>query len=218
MPPDDTRTEIPPEIAALSKDEFRAIYEQATLIVLGITQSKTRTDELMQAASVLLLTTRRWDRDKGPLLKHLVGIARSVLSHSYRREKTDRADRAAQDRESFQREVIGTEARSAEDDTVDRTDADERQVAAARELDELDASLPEGSDAQRVLRCRRAGEKRKKPAEIAHELGLPVERVYRANKLLLHHVRRIRAARAGEGPVALHSVRKGIIDEDEVSS
>ena len=195
MPPDERRQQLPPEIAALSRDEFRAVYEQATQIVLGITKSKARTEELMQTAASLLLTTRRWNPNGGPLLRHMVGIVRSVLSHSYRRENTERAERAAHARESFQREVLGMEAASPEDETIDGTATAERQAEAERELDELAASVADHPDAPRVLRMRREAEGKKKAADIARELDMPVGRVYRANDVLRRHLRRIRAER-----------------------
>jgi DNA-directed RNA polymerase specialized sigma24 family protein len=199
MPPDIERQPLPPEIAALSRDEFRAVYERAYQAVLGFTKSEARADELIQPAFLLLLTTRRWNPSAGPLLGHVMGIVRSVLSHAYSKEKAERSERAAQTRESFQREVVGAEAASPEDEAIDGTATAERQAAAERELDELAESVADHADARHVLRIRRAEEKKKKAAAIALELGIPVERVYRANKLLLHHLRRIRAARAELG-------------------
>jgi DNA-directed RNA polymerase specialized sigma24 family protein len=212
MPP------LPPEIASLPEGAFRKTYDQATRLVFGFTKSKPRTDELLQTASDLLLTTRRWDPSKGPLLDHFLGIVRSVLSHSYSREKTERGERATQTRENFQREVAGTEAASPEDAAIDGTDASDRQAAAERELDELDASVAGSPDAQRVLRARRAADGKKKPAEIALELSLPVERIYAANKLLLHHLRRIRAQRAEGAAVAPPPKRTGTVEDTEVDS
>jgi DNA-directed RNA polymerase specialized sigma24 family protein len=218
MPPDPRGQTLPPEIASLSRDEFRAVYDRATAVVFGFTKSKPRTEELLQAASVLLLTTRRWDPDKGPLLQHVLGIVRSVLSHSYSREKTERGERAAQTREGFQREVAGTEAPSPEDATIDGTDGADRQAAAERELDELAASVADHPDAPRVLRLRRASERKRKASEIARELGLPVERVYRANDVLLRHLRRIRA-QPPERPSVGPSPKRTRPDEDtEVDS
>jgi DNA-directed RNA polymerase specialized sigma24 family protein len=198
MPPDKPRQELPAEIAALSREEFRSVFEQAMQIVLGFTKSKARTDELMQTASLLLFTTRRWNPRAGPILGHLLGIVRSVLSHSYRHENSERGARAAHARESFQREVAGTEAASPEDETIDGTATEERRAEAERELDELAASVADHADAPRVLRSRRDADGKKKAADIARELDLPVERVYRANKLLLNHLRRIRAKRGTE--------------------
>jgi DNA-directed RNA polymerase specialized sigma24 family protein len=219
MPPDARGQPLPPEIASLPRDEFRAIYDRATQVVFGFTKSRPRTEELVQSASMLLLTTRRWDPSKGPLLQHFLGIVRSVLSHSYSREKTERGARAAQTREDFQREVVGTEAASPEDATIDGTDGADRQAAAERELDELDASVAGSPDAQRVLRARRAGDRKKKAAEIALELGLPVERVYRANKLLLNHLRRIRAQPAGTAPGVAPLPEPGrTVEDTEVDS
>jgi DNA-directed RNA polymerase specialized sigma24 family protein len=218
MPPEQRGQRLPPEIASLPEGEFRMTYERATLMVFGFTKSKVRTDELMQTAADLLLTTRRWDPGERPLLDHFLGIVRSVLSHSYSREKTERGDRATQTRESFQREVVGTEAASPEERAMDGADAADRQAAAERELDELDSSLTGSPDAQRVLRARRAADGKKKPAEIALELNLPVERVYRANKLLLQHLRRIRAQPPEGPPVGPPPERTRPIEDTEVDS
>jgi hypothetical protein len=201
MPPD-PKVQSPQPESAPTKDEFHAAYQQAMPIVLGFTKSKPRTEELMQAAAVLLMSTRRWDRSKGPLLDHFVSIVRSVLSHAYSREKTERGERAAETREKFQREVVGTEAPSPEEKTLDGADAANRQAAASRELDALEASLAvAGSeDAVRVLRARRAADGKKRAGDIAKELEIPAERVYRANKLILQHARKLRARRAENAP------------------
>ncbi len=68
--------------ATPSKEELRDAYAAALAYALKKTGSKARADDALQDASELLLTTRKWDRTRGPLDVYLIGIVRSVLSHA----------------------------------------------------------------------------------------------------------------------------------------
>jgi DNA-directed RNA polymerase specialized sigma24 family protein len=185
---------LPPELASLSKTEMRDAYQAVAQLAFRITRSTSRTDELVQTTFERLLTTRRWDPEGGPLLHHLMGVVKSLLSISYK-SKAKKHDEIAHD--GFHREVVGESAGSVEDAIIEHADREAEHAGAAAELDELVARVARHPDATRVLRLK-IDTGIDDAAEIAVELDLPVTRVYRINEVLKYHLERIRAGKRHE--------------------
>jgi DNA-directed RNA polymerase specialized sigma24 family protein len=193
MPPDDR---LPPELRELSKTELRELYVTAMRIALGLMKSRSAAEQLVSDAFEALLTTRRWDKSKGPLERHLFGVLTSIRSNRFKSKADARAEDVGKE---YQREM-GEVAQSAEARMLSHSASEADRSSAGDELDELARSVAHLPVATKVLGCLRASEdgEKKKPAEVAAELGLPREEVYMANKLLREHLAKIRARR-GEG-------------------
>jgi DNA-directed RNA polymerase specialized sigma24 family protein len=174
-------------LAAIPKDEFRAIWRSATQVALRITKSKSRADELMSDVYEKLVTTRPWNGAE-PLEEHLIGMMKSLL-YIQRHSKKGSRENAAH--EGYQREVRPEREPSVEEATIEAGDADDRQAQAARELEELQRRASKHPVMSGVLRCMAEGTH--KPADIALALKVPVQQVYRARELLKDHLERMRA-------------------------
>lgn len=200
-PPAETTTPPPraqcPELASVSREQLRDLLESVHHVVLGITKSTIRTDEIVQDTFEALMTTRRWN-GKQPLERHVIGIAMSLLHHQHASKAPQRDARA---HAGFHREIVGTSVGSPEDETLDHAEDEDRQSSARRELAELEASVAAHPVAPRVLRCKADGIE--KPADIARALSIPVEHVYRATELLREHLRRIRQREKKQCPSEL---------------
>jgi DNA-directed RNA polymerase specialized sigma24 family protein len=191
MPPDE---ELPPELRAVSKAEFREVYTAATRLALALMKDRDRADLLVSDTFEKLLTTRRWDPKTKPLLDHVLSSVMSIRSNTFRSKARARDDVA---HEGFQREEAGMEAESPEAKTLARAKEEGAQADAEAELDALGKSVEKHALAPRVLACRRAG--KTKRAEIADELGVSPEEVSLANDVLRDHLRKIRARRDKKG-------------------
>jgi DNA-directed RNA polymerase specialized sigma24 family protein len=172
-----------------SKEELREAYAAAMALAMAITRSKQRADEVVQDAFERLLTTRRWDRGKGPLDVHMMGAVRSLLSNAHR-SAVPRKEATAH--EAFQDEAAGRRTESPEHQALEHAEAVERQASAASALDRLTERVSGDPVASGVLRCRAEG--LQKAGDIAAALGVPVEQVYRANELLKLQLKKIREA------------------------
>ncbi len=181
----------------MSREQLRELVESVHHVVLGITKSTIRADEIVQDTFEALMTTRRWT-GKQPLWKHVIGIAMSLLHHQHA-SKAPQRDASAH--AGLHREIVGTSVGSPEDETLDHAEDEDRQSSARRELAELEASVAAHPVAARVLRCEADGIE--KPADIARALSVPVERVYRATELLRDHLRRIRQREKKQCPSEL---------------
>jgi len=175
-----------PELASLTKDQMRALFELAQSVARAITKSDSQSDNIVQTTFELLLTTRRWDGKK-PLEAHVVGIVKSLISHAYAKEKSTRPARA---HEGFHYENVGHHSPSPEDKTLDASADEQKQSRATRELDELGAKVAKHPLAPRVLEKRRQG--LTKAADIAQALGANVDEVYRANDVLRRNLQALR--------------------------
>jgi DNA-directed RNA polymerase specialized sigma24 family protein len=182
------RREPCPELAAVSKKELRDALESATQLALAMTKSKARADDIAQTAFERLLTTRRWNPSRGPLVMHVLGIVRSLLNIAHRSKAPERDAKA---HEGFHREVVGDHTGSPEDKALEQAEDTARSSKAASELDELQARVAHQAVPSGVLRCRTEGID--KAADIARKLKVPVEQVYRASELLRYHLKKIRA-------------------------
>ena len=183
---------ILPELAAVTKDQMRALVELAQSVARAITKSDSQADNIVQTTFELLLTTRRWDSKK-PLEAHVVGIVRSLISHAYAKEKSTRP---AQAHEGFHYENVGHHSPSPEDKTLDASADEQKQSRATRELDELAATVAKHPLAPRVLQKRVEG--LTKAADIARALDVNAKEVYRANDVLRRNLRAMRR-KSGDG-------------------
>jgi DNA-directed RNA polymerase specialized sigma24 family protein len=175
------------DVAALSKEQVRKAYEAAMAVALAITRSGARAEEVVQDAFERLLTTRRWDSSKGPLDRHMAGIVRSLLNIGFHAAAPKKE---AQAQKSYQHEVIGVRSESAETLALSASEKAERSAHAEGELEQLRASVAAHPVAPGVLRCRAEG--LHKAADIAAELNVSVDEVYRANELLRERLKKIR--------------------------
>jgi DNA-directed RNA polymerase specialized sigma24 family protein len=170
-----------------SKTEVRAAYEAALAYAIKMTRSRERAQEVVQDAFDRVLTTRPWNPDKVPFEVHMIGIVRSLLDAVFH---SAAARHEAQAAEGFHAEVVGRSSLSAEDRALAHAETEMRREAAARDLERLAQRVADHPVAPGVLRCR--GDGITKAADIARELGVPVEQVYRANELLKEQLRKIR--------------------------
>jgi hypothetical protein len=154
---------------------------------------------------VKLTTTRRWDPRSGTLERHALGALKSELSNQRTSKKGERDGLA---HEGYHREIRPERVDSPEEMHLHRGDADQRQDAAARELDELKRRIAGHELAPRVLACKADGID--KPADIARELGVPAAKVYAAIRVLKENLVAIRRAH-GSRPARPH-------DPDEIDS
>jgi|HubBroStandDraft_6_1064221.scaffolds.fasta_scaffold82485_3 DNA-directed RNA polymerase specialized sigma24 family protein len=184
---------LPPELAALSREEFRDLYEATWAYARRLTRSNDLADELTQTAFVLLQTTRRWDPlGKVPLDRHMLGIVKSTLSN----QRTSKGpEREAEATEEFTRDVGRTSA-SAEEAHLDRDDAESRRAKASAVLDALRARLAGNKTA--LDRLDLIGQGIHKPAEQARILKVPVDEIHRAREATQYHLNRIHAAASSD--------------------
>jgi DNA-directed RNA polymerase specialized sigma24 family protein len=180
--------ELPPEIAALTKEEVRAAYQAALLFAIRIMKSNEAGQELVQRAFERLLTTRRWKG--GSLEQHLIGIVMSLRNIEYR---SKREEREANLHEGYHREVAGFAHASHEDAALDRAEIEQRRMDAEDDLARLEAAVAHHTVAVGMLRLLRA--EPLKAAAVAERLGVPVAHVYRAKELVQYHLEKIRKAR-----------------------
>ena len=190
MPPDE---ELPPELLTVSKEEFREVYAAATRFALALMRDRARADDLVSETFEKLLTTRRWDPTKKPLLDHVLGAIRSNRSNRFHSKA---GEHAAVAHEGYQREEAGMEAVSPETKNLERAEEEGAQADAEAELEALAKSVEKHAVAPRVLACRRAG--KTKRSEIADELGVSPAEVSLANDVLRDHLRKIRARGSGK--------------------
>jgi hypothetical protein len=192
MPPDE---KLPPELRTISREEFRQVYATAARIALGIMRNRDAADRLMSDAFEALMTTRRWNPERGALLDHVAGILKSIRSNQFHSKAPER-DRQA--RRDFQREEIGTKTASPEDRTLEHTEREASDREAETELEELARSVADQPLARSVLEKRLEATKEgtpKRAGDVAAELGVPVKDVYKANDVLRDHLRAIRRRR-----------------------
>ena len=173
-----------------SKEEVRDAVDAAMAVALAITQSRQRAEDVVQDAFERALTTRHWDRSKGPFDRYMAGVVRSLLNIAFHSAGPEREAKA---HEGFYDEVAGRWTESAEVKTLEYAEAEERDARAVEDLERLRASVAEHPVAPEVLKCRERGID--KAAQIARELEVPVQKVYRANELLKEHLGKIWEAR-----------------------
>lgn len=175
------------ERALPSRTEVRAAYEAALAYAIKLTRSRERAQELVQTAFDRVLSTRTWDPAKLPFDVYVIGVVRSLLNIEHR-SAAPRNEAAAG--EGFHQEVVGRSTPSAEDKALEHAEAEMRRERAVRDLERLGQRVADHPVAPGVLRCR--GDGIIKAADIARELGVSVEQVYRANELLKEQLKKIR--------------------------
>ena len=175
-----------------TQQEAREGLEAAMIAAIGMTRSKQRAEDLVQDAFEAVMTTRPWSRAKRTFTEQLVGAVWSMASHEH---TSKRPKKDAEAHEGFHDEEIGRHAPSPEYKTLDRAEQETRQSDAEGELDELDAAVSDNTTARDVLRCR-CEHGLVKAGEIATKLGIDVDLVYTANKLLQDRLRALRKKKA----------------------
>jgi DNA-directed RNA polymerase specialized sigma24 family protein len=182
-----------PELANVTKEEFRDLYEATWAFARRIARSNDLADELTQTAFALLLTTRRWNpHGEVPLAKHLMGTVKSTLSNRRTSKKPEREAEAA---EEVTRDVGETTA-SPERMHLDRNEAAREEAKATRTLDTLRARLAGKPIA--LARLDLVARGIDKPSEQAHVLKVSVEEIYRAREATQYHLSRIYAAESDD--------------------
>jgi DNA-directed RNA polymerase specialized sigma24 family protein len=183
-----------PELAHVSRDEFRALREMAWLYAHRLTRSAALADDLTQRAFVLLYTTRRWNpQGETPLPRHLLGIVKSTV---YNHRTSLAPGREAEAGAEFVRDR-GETVGSPEDASLERDDAERRQTRAAEVLAELRARLS-GHDVA-LTRLDLMAQGIEKPADQAESAGVPVQEIYRAREMTTYHLKKILAERQAAG-------------------
>lgn len=171
-----------PELAGVSRDELRRLYELAWAFAFRLTRSRTAADDLTQHAFELLLTTRRWKPDGATdLRRHVLGIVKSDLHH----QRTSRARALEAEAESDVAHERGLSVPSPEQAHL----AQAGPSRAERKLERLRTRLADQPLALARLALMEEG--LTKPAEIALRLAVDAKQVYRAAEATQYHVRKM---------------------------
>jgi DNA-directed RNA polymerase specialized sigma24 family protein len=185
-PPSTGPMEMPPELASVPDPELGEIMRVARTYAFKKTKSNAGAQVLVSDAFMKLVTTRRWDPTKAPLLTYFLFVIKSEFRNQITSAARDRENSA---HEGFHREVRPDHSPSAEDDILDYGEQKERDDHSRTELDALKARIARHTLMPRVLECRLGG---MTPGETARFLQVPERDVYAAIKLLKHHLTRIR--------------------------
>jgi DNA-directed RNA polymerase specialized sigma24 family protein len=164
-------------------------YAAAVDFAANRMRSREKARDVVHDAWEKTRTTRRWDSRRCSFETHLVGVVQSLLSHEH--ESPARRNQALA-AEGFHREVIGHRTESAEEDLLEREYWAPRDSGSRTLYEKLALALARHPVAPAVLRCLLDGNL--KAADIAEQLGMPVEKVYRANEVIKDNLRRIREA------------------------
>jgi DNA-directed RNA polymerase specialized sigma24 family protein len=170
-----------------SDQEKRSAYRAAVQLADSITHSSDRARDVVQEAFLRTLSTRPWRADDVTFEDHMLGIVRSLLNIEHRSAARRNASLAA---DGFHREVVGYRTESAEADHLEHEHWARRDADAASLYEKLAAAIAHHPVAPEVLRCVLDGNH--KAADVAERLGVPVEKVYRANEVIKDNLRRIR--------------------------
>ncbi len=190
-PPSTAPMEMPPELASVPDRELREILRVARTYALKKTRSGAGADVLVSDAYMKLVTTRRWDPTRAPLLKYFLFVIKSEFSNQVTSAAPDRENSA---HEGFHREVRPDHSPSAEDGILELGEQKERHDQSRTELDALKVRIARHSLMPRVLECRGEG---MTPGETARFLHVSERDVYAAIKLLKHHLTRVRETDRG---------------------
>ncbi len=181
--------DYPPEMRALSREEFRALYAKVTRAALALTKSEARADQLVSEAFERIRTSRNYPREQGvPLAVFVVQVMKSILSHERKSKASARRNEA---HDGYHREVVGFDIPSPEDAFVEHADLQSREAHYAGEYERLAARVAGNERYAAVLRCMLEGIE--KAGDIAARLGVPVTQVYDAKEGLKHHLGKMRA-------------------------
>jgi DNA-directed RNA polymerase specialized sigma24 family protein len=186
---------LPPELAAVPRALLDSALHKARVFALRKTASRALADDLVQDVFMKIATTRRWDETKGPLDRHFLLCMKSELSHRFTSKAPEREAEAVA---GFLREEVPDLAPSAEAAILDKAREDREEEArranAVAELEMLRVRIADHELMPKVLACREQGIDG--ASRIAAELGVPVQKVYRAIDLIKYHLKKIREERA----------------------
>jgi hypothetical protein len=182
---------LPPELRTLPKAELQAALRVVRAWVISQTKSKALADELVPNVYLKMTRTRRWNSAKGPFARHFMLCAKSEKNHHF---ASKAPEKEAEARQGYAREELPTAAASPEDLIV-RAETESEQAAAGQaraifELEQLRARTAQHELMPQVIACIARGIE--DSGAIAHELGVPVVKVYRAKDLIRHHIKKIR--------------------------
>lgn len=188
---------LPPELRALPRAELVSAMRLVRLHVIKKTKSKLLADDFVPNVFVKITRTRRWNPAKGPFSRHYMLCMKSELSNYW---KSKAPEKEAEAHEGFAREELPTKTPSVEDDIIrDETEREVtavREAKAAREVELLRERVARHELMPRVIAALEHGTEER--AAIADELGVPVQKVYRALDLMRHHLKKIRETEGEE--------------------
>jgi hypothetical protein len=162
-------------------------WEEAWIAVLHlglrITKSVPRAEDIRQQAYLRLLTSSPWARERQPsFVKHMLLVASSVLKNQNASERSRREYEAKAGAE-YKRDRGGMTP-SAEQDMLDHARSQRKRERAIRVLAELRRRLAAFPLELRIIEYAEQAEERDEelgtPAEVAGDLKVPVQEVYRA--------------------------------------
>jgi DNA-directed RNA polymerase specialized sigma24 family protein len=185
------RKDQTPELQAIPEQELREACETLRAITIKILRSKRRALELYWGVWHKLLTTRRYDPTKGPLVPWMILVAKSVYSNAV--EKVTRtAEHDAEAHEGFHREVAPVITASPEEEMLERAEAARAEAEAAEDFHALRARAAMHPIALRVVDLQMEGHK---PKAIAEIVGVDVTKVYQASDSIRDYLKEIQNAR-----------------------
>jgi DNA-directed RNA polymerase specialized sigma24 family protein len=196
---------LPPELRAVPRDVLASATRHARTFVINKTRSngmdkeeaKLLAWELVQDVFVKVTRTRRWNAAKGVFSRHFMLCTMSELNHHFTSKAREKEKEA---NEGYGREELPTHTPSVEDRIIEEQTETElmaaRESKAAREVALLREKIASHELMPRVAAALEGGTTR--PADIATELGVPVQKVYRALDLMRHHMQNIRDAERKE--------------------
>jgi hypothetical protein len=186
------RKDQPPELRAIPDEVLRAACETLRAITIKVLRNKERAEMLYWTVWHKVLTTRRYDPTKGPLVPWLIFVTKSEYWHELEKEKA-RAEHDAEAHEGFHREVRPVLTASAEEQILDHAEDAQDEADAAEDATLLRARAARHPIALRVVDLRAEGHK---PKAIAALLGVDVKKVYEACDSLQDYLKEIQEARS----------------------
>jgi hypothetical protein len=189
---------LPRELEALGKAEVRAVFEEALLLGYRWTKSQDRARALVSDLYVKITTTQRWDPTRAPLRVFVLQTLRHLLRHEPMTERISARERKAM--EGFHREIRPERVDSAEEMHLEKAYYAARHEASARRLAKLEERLEQRGLglARRIVDAYREKDYETR-TEVADDLGVPVQQVYRAIETMRYHLEKIVEEETAEG-------------------
>jgi DNA-directed RNA polymerase specialized sigma24 family protein len=171
-----------------TEKEWGDLLEKVRAFAYKRTGSKAHADDLAPEACTLLMTTRRWDPSREPVLaKHMMKIVMSLLSNARERERV----RAEYEMKAAieERTTGGDSTPSAGQLSIELGDRERSRIRAARKLADLRASLG-GFDLELQL-IDLTEQEIDERAEQARITGRRIEEVYEAWRRIRRYLARL---------------------------
>ncbi len=183
------RSRLPPTLAHLSERDWEDLSTMVLEFLLRRTHNRDLASEVAQGTFLLLLTTRPWQPAEQPSLeRHLLGIARSTLSHA----RTNR--RAYYERDAASEGAHVGHGLALDPEGMHRAAADEarRERQWPRRLALLRARLASHPLELQLLELTLEGVD--EPRELAERTGRRPAEIYRARERIHRHVKAVAAS------------------------